>query len=180
MAEQNDPEEHPLAAYLAEQADAALGRLDDVPDSQAIHQGRVAIRRLRSTVRVFAAQLDLTEEQAAEADAELRWIAEVLGEVRDRQVQRRRFIEELAQLGPEDVAPQTVLRVAALIEAVLLTEERAAAQAAEEAVASRRYAALRAMLETWRDQPPVAPARSEKEHLRVIRKAARHAGRKAD
>jgi len=180
MADPVDPHAQPLTAYLRAQVDAAMEHLEEVPEERAIHQTRVAIRRLRSTLRVFAGLLDLTEEQRAAADEELSWFAGVLGEVRDRQVQRGRFITVLAELSHEDVPAATVVRSAALIEQTLLAEERVAATAVEETLGSARYRALRGLLEAWREQPPVAPAEAGKEHRRAVRAAARRSARTAD
>jgi inorganic triphosphatase YgiF len=47
-----------------------------------MHDTRVAIRRLRSTIRVFGKLLD--RSAAGHLDEELKWFAGLLGEVRDR------------------------------------------------------------------------------------------------
>ena len=82
-----------------------------------IHSTRVGIRRFRSTLRVFAKLLDT--EARTTLDAELSWYAGVLGEVRDRQVQRKRFAEKVAALPSELVMGP----VAARIEGDLLAEQ---------------------------------------------------------
>ena len=170
----------PLAVYLLQQVEAAMAQLEELPDERAIHQTRVAIRRLRSTVRVFAELLDLTEEERARADEELSWFAGLLGEVRDRQVQRDRFIAVLADLPAEDVPEESVVRVATLIEQTLLTEERAAARLVEETLSSERCRALCALLQAWRAKPPVRESDSPKAHRREVKAAAKKAARKAD
>ena len=77
-----------LADYLATQVDAiALGDIALRRGLDPIHDVRVAIRRLRSTLRVFGAQI----AASTELEGELKWFAGLLGEVRDCQVQRRRF-----------------------------------------------------------------------------------------
>ena len=54
-----------------------------------IHDTRVAIRRLRSTIRVFDELVDVfAEDDVADVEADLKWFAGVLGEVRDCQVQQ--------------------------------------------------------------------------------------------
>jgi CHAD domain-containing protein len=70
----------------------------DEPD--AVHQMRVATRRLRSALREFA---ELLEPAAiGNLDEELRWLAGVLGEVRDIEVLREGLLAELAGL-PADL-----------------------------------------------------------------------------
>ncbi|MCM3926127.1 CHAD domain-containing protein, partial [Frankia sp. AiPs1] len=83
-------------AYLAEQAAALLDRDPavriDAPE--AVHDMRVAARRLRSTIQTFRPLFDA--ERAAEIEAGLREIGEVLGRPRDAEVQLARFAGELA------------------------------------------------------------------------------------
>ena len=92
---------------MAEQIDAIFdGDIGLRRGHDPIHDTRVAIRRLRSTIRVFGKLLDRSATQ--DLDDELKWFAGLLGEVRDRQVQRGRFRDALAHyrrssvLGPVD------------------------------------------------------------------------------
>lgn len=64
----------------------ALVRLGD---EEGIHQMRVAARRLRSDLRTFAPLID--QAWASELSAELKWIADALGEVRDLDVMQARL-----------------------------------------------------------------------------------------
>jgi len=75
-----------FAAFLAREPGTRLGE-----DSEALHQMRVATRRLRAIGSVFAPALP---PEMPELREELRWIAGALGEVRDLDVQ----LEELAAL----------------------------------------------------------------------------------
>jgi CHAD domain-containing protein len=162
----------PLSAYLREQATAVLARGDALPGPDAVHRTRVAIRRLRSTLQVFAPLLDLSEDERGAADEELRWFAGLLGEARDRHVQRTRFAEALAALPPELVLGP----VAARIDGTLGTEQAAAEQAVDEALGSERCRALSALLVGWRLHPPVAdadPHRLRKRAEKASAKAAR-------
>ncbi|MFE5706730.1 CYTH and CHAD domain-containing protein [Rhodococcus koreensis] len=135
-----------------------------------IHSTRVGIRRFRSTLRVFKNLFDT--EARTTLDAELSWYAGVLGEVRDRQVQRERFAEKVAALPSELVMGP----VAARIEGDLLAEQHRHLAKAMEALDGDRYRALMATLARWRTDPPfTAPADS-----RSVRKATRKAGRKAN
>lgn len=82
----------PVVAYVRAQisaireGDAALRRGED-----PIHATRVAIRRLRSTLRAFADAFD--PGVATGLDEELSWYAGILGHVRDHEVQRARFAQ---------------------------------------------------------------------------------------
>ena len=135
-----------------------------------IHSTRVGIRRFRSTLRVFNKLLDT--EARTKLDAELSWYAGVLGEVRDRQVQRKRFAEKVAALPSELVMGP----VAARIEGDLLAEQLRHLEHAMTVLDGDRYRALMATLARWRTDPPfTGPADS-----RSVRKATRKAGRKAN
>jgi CHAD domain-containing protein len=61
-------------------------------DPEGVHQMRIGLRRLRSALRLFRAQLPVRETEALVG--ELRWLAGLLGAARDLDV----FLEEL--LGP--------------------------------------------------------------------------------
>ena len=74
-----------VAGYLAVQCDVLasndVGMRTGTPE---VHQTRVAARRLRSTLQVFG---DVVEAAPAEElNNELAWYADLLGEVRDREV----------------------------------------------------------------------------------------------
>ena len=64
-----------------------------------VHTTRVAVRRLRSTIRVFADLFD--EAQAQQLDGELVWWAGMLGAVRDQDILAVRLADRLAKLPPE-------------------------------------------------------------------------------
>jgi CHAD domain-containing protein len=89
-----------VRAYLVAQVDAIVrhdvGVRRDVPD--AVHSARVAIRRLRSTFRVFRAILDI--KRTLPLGDELRWLGNQLGAARDAEVQRARFAQAPLS-GPE-------------------------------------------------------------------------------
>jgi CHAD domain-containing protein len=65
-------------------------------DPEAVHQARVGIRRLRSTLRTFRSLLDQSWSGALRA--ELAWIADLLGAVRDADVLLERLRHDLATL----------------------------------------------------------------------------------
>jgi CHAD domain-containing protein len=161
----------PLGAYVRAQLEAIFEEGGGLPDAQAVHHTRVAIRRLRSTLRVFEPLLALAPAELASADEELRWFAALLGEVRDRQVQRERFAAALETLPPEEVLGP----VAARIEGELHAEQVRAEQDVEQAVASERCQAMRHLLGIWRHHPPVGDVDAAS-----LRKRARKAAKKAE
>ena len=164
-------DEDPLAAYLRQQVEAVFAAAPGIPDARAVHHTRVAVRRLRSTLRVFGPMLTLSPDDAAALDDELRWYGGLLGEVRDRQVQRTRFTAALAALPPEDVLGP----VAARIEGVLHPEQLHAEEEIAQATPSERCLRLRHLLGTWRHHPPVAEVDTQ-----ALRKRARKAAKKAE
>jgi len=94
-----------LTAHLARHTraliDQDLRRRRGLPD--AVHQVRVAARRLRSGLKVFT---PLVDAQWAEGlRTELAWIAAELGEVRDREVLEERLLRDLAALPAVDPVP---------------------------------------------------------------------------
>jgi inorganic triphosphatase YgiF len=100
------PATRPTAAHAVRAALATgLVRLLDhdpparLGDTEAVHQMRVATRRLRSDLRTFAPLLDRAWADGL-AD-ELRWLGGLLGQVRDRDVE----LELLARTG-SDLAPE--------------------------------------------------------------------------
>ena len=80
-----------LLAHLQEQVDELVARdpqvRRDLPD--ALHKMRVATRRLRSALQTFRPLLD--RERTDPLREELRWLAGVLGEVRDTEVMHARL-----------------------------------------------------------------------------------------
>lgn len=87
-----------VLAYLAAQR-AAILTYDPkarLAEFDAVHKMRVATRRIRSTLRDYGAILD--RNVTGEVQSELKWLADVLGEVRDLEVLRMRFTERLDRL----------------------------------------------------------------------------------
>ncbi len=159
-----------MASYLTEQIDNIFdGDLALRRGSDPIHDTRVAIRRLRSTLRVFG---KLLESSVGHIEDELKWYAGLLGEVRDCQVQRRRFQGTLAQLPPELVLGP----VAGRLNTDLQSDQLQARTRVAEAMNSQRYLDLLAKLHQWRTDPPLTDAPS----VEAVSKRARRAKRKAD
>ena len=89
-----------VGAYIRSQcAEIIAGDLGLRAGEAPVHRTRVAIRRLRSTLRIFAELLD--PEPASRLEGELTWFAGLLGEVRDREVLLERLQQQVADLAPE-------------------------------------------------------------------------------
>jgi CHAD domain-containing protein len=123
--------------------DVALRQRQD-----AIHATRVATRRIRSTLRIFGALFD--QRRAAQLDAELSWYADVLGAVRDVQVQRARFADAIGEF-PDDMV---VSSFAHDIDTWLTADQQARRRELEAALDSRRYLRLLSGVRAWADAPP--------------------------
>ena len=149
-----------LLDYLGEQADALVAghfaiQDSDAPPAQAmesIHKTRVACRRARSTLKTFSDWFDA--DPALEFENELKWFADLLGEVRDRDVLRERIAAALAGLPPDLVVGD----VAGDIDARLAGEQAARRADVLEAMTGDRYARLLATAQQWRDDPPFTAA----------------------
>lgn len=137
-----------IRAYSSAQVDALLQRDIDLRRGRDVaHPTRVAIRRLRSVLHVFADVFDAP--RATALNDELSWYAGLLGEVRDREVLRDHLRDAVAALPPEVV----IGPVAERIEAMLTTERDEAKLAVAKAMRSPRYLALVRELKAWRDDP---------------------------
>jgi CHAD domain-containing protein len=116
-------------------------------DTEAIHQARVATRRLRSDLKTLERLLDRPATELIRR--ELQWAGELLGSVRDTDVLISRIEEEGRQL---DLKPDA-------IDAIVTELERVRARSHHdlvEALASQRYVALVQTLVTVADAPPLA------------------------
>ncbi len=135
--------------YLRVQIDAIVdGDLALRREVNAVHPTRVAVRRLRSTLRVFCTLFEAEERDRL--DAELVWLAELLGAVRDIDVMRRRLLEQVDELTSELVLGP----VRSTIESTLAADRRDAAGRLVRAMRGKRYLALLDTLATWRLDPP--------------------------
>jgi CHAD domain-containing protein len=86
------------AAMIAERSGAVFALREgvlDVTDIERVHRMRVATRRLRAALEVFAPALD--QRRGKRALTQVKELAAALGERRDRDVQ----LERLMQLGSE-------------------------------------------------------------------------------
>jgi CHAD domain-containing protein len=124
--------------YVRAQRDAIVGydprvRRDE-PD--AVHKMRVATRRLRSTVKTFRPLWDRAATDHLRA--ELKWLAEVLGKVRDAEVMADRLRRSLDRLPPELVIGPVAARLTGGLQAQAAKDHRSLVTALN----GRRYAAL--------------------------------------
>jgi len=109
----------------------SLQRLD-VPDPVAVHHARTSVRRLRSTIRL----VDARAEPVSSLRAELGWIGENLGVVRDVDVLATRI-----DTAAEDV-PDALQRGRVAVLAVLAEERASADERLRAAVSSVRFGDL--------------------------------------
>ena len=172
------PEQHAsevLLPYLADQRRALL--LGDIAlrrgDDSVIHRTRVATRRLRSALRVFAPLFDPDRSQGL--DEELRWYAEVLGAVRDSQVLEGRLHRSLDEIAPELILGPVRDRIDAHLHAKR-TKDR---QRLHDELSNSRYLDLLGEVAAWIDAPPITgdAARPAAELVRLTRKANRKVSR---
>ena len=103
-------------------------------DPEAVHQARVATRRLRSTLRTFSSLLE--PEWTDRLRDELKWLADLLGAVRDTDVLLGRFQEHLAALPAADA------KVGPRLLAGLVSERDSVRRRLLAGMAKDRYATL--------------------------------------
>jgi CHAD domain-containing protein len=125
-------------------------RVESSPTPEEIHQLRVAARRLRVALKLFARMLPTKD--AARFRDELRWFATSLGDTRDLDVYTENFKEYVQAL------PLSQRGGLAGYQMYLRRERAEARQRAAAAVASSRAAALHADLERFVAAGPSAGA----------------------
>ena len=158
-----------LRSYLQAQTDALLehdpaARRDD---PAGVHGMRVATRRMRSALKEAGRLLD--PGWVAETRSELKWLADLLGEVRDADVFAGYVAERVAHLG-EDAAEGGADLAALIREHSQPSRARLAAE-----LESPRYLALLDRLDAVDTALPVA--RSHESMRRMLRRAARRGRR---
>ncbi|MGZ8804344.1 MAG: CHAD domain-containing protein, partial [Microbacterium sp.] len=112
-------------------------------DESVVHPVRVAIRRLRATLRTFGAVYRTNAR--SDFAHELRWAGNLLGGVRDLQVLAERFATEDRTAAP------------AMYRAIAEEIERDRAEAWDQVadgLGSARGAAMFLLIARWRDDPP--------------------------
>jgi triphosphatase len=164
-------------AMLAHEPGTRLGE-----DIEALHQMRVATRRMRAGLDMFA---DVLPVRAGRLRAELGWLAGVLGEVRDLDIQLGRFDDWTEEMPGDHRGALDELSD------LLVSHREEARRAQLEALDSRRYERLVSGLLAMLEQGPSrrsgacrAPAAASMpalilERHRAAGKAARRAKRTA-
>jgi CHAD domain-containing protein len=160
-----------VRAYLLAQVDALVDGDPRVRqgDADGVHAMRVASRRLRSAIREARRLLD--PAWVEELRAELGWLGDALGEVRDADVFAA-YVERAAKrLGPS-VTPGGAELVALIVEGSQEARSRLA-----EVLDSARYVALLDRLDAVGVSLPVTPLTERPQD--ILKRAARRVGRKA-
>jgi CHAD domain-containing protein len=135
-----------VAKLLAQDAGVRLGHED------AVHQMRVACRRLRSDLRTFVLLLDV--EPAEALRVELAWLADELGAARDLEVLRARLRKTFAS------DPLSRLDAGAFerLDALLAAREQLAQARARAALDDPRYVDLLDRAVAFAREPRTTPA----------------------
>ena len=154
---------NPVFAYAREQRDALTEHDPGVRqgEPESVHKMRVATRRLRSTLKTFKRSFPGFEE----VGPELKWLADLLGQVRDGQVQSGKLLAGVEQSGPE------FAEVAARIRQHLDDQVEQGKAALADALESERYLALLDKI----DRLASLPGNGEPDPLRRAHKSLRKA-----
>ncbi|GIH99109.1 CHAD domain-containing protein [Planobispora takensis] len=141
-----------VLGYLTSQIAALLSQDPRVrrAEEDAVHQMRVACRRLRSALKSFRTIVENTEN----LQDELKWLGTVLGDARDLEVIRERFAHALDDLDGELIRGP----IRARLGSDLLDEEQEAYERIREALGGERYFALLDALDDLAAAPPLTKA----------------------
>ena len=139
-----------VSAYAAEQCTVIIEAEGPLRAGEnVVHTTRVGVRRLRSTIRVFAELYDVP--RAGNLEDELVWWAGLLGAVRDQDILLAGLSERIAELPPELILGP----VESTIQAEIAVRRKVGADTVAEALDSDRYRKLVALLQGWRNDPPM-------------------------
>lgn len=142
-----------VAGYLAEQCQVIVSAEGPLrTGANVIHPTRVAIRRLRSTLRVFAELVDVP--QIGLLEGELVWFAGLLGQVRDLDILEKRLRASIANVAPELV----IGPVESQLQEEIAARRAVARRQLQEALDDERYCQLLSFLDRWRQEPPLTEA----------------------
>jgi CHAD domain-containing protein len=141
-----------VSAYVVEQLTVIIDAPDQLRAREpVVHATRVAVRRLRSTLRVFGDLFDVPRAGALED--ELVWWAGVLGVVRDLDILEKRLEDALGRLPTELV----VGPVSSALQRELGARRKAGWTDIETALDSDRFRALLGTAHGWRGDIPFTP-----------------------
>lgn len=158
-----------VLAYLRAQAEQ-LRKYDplvrrDVPD--AVHQMRVAARRMRSALQAFGRVID--RDRTRELTAELKWMSGELGGARDTEVMAERCAAMLDELPDELILGP----IAAALTRSFQRRQADARQVALTALNSDRYLALHDTIDALLAEPPFTRAAARRGRKELPKSAAR-------
>ena len=144
-----------LRTYLRKQAAALAGQVEGARrfDVDAVHDMRVAARRLRSTLRTFRPLLDRSRSEPVRA--ELGWLSGQLGAVRDADVLAGELLAAV-HAEPPELLPGPV---AARLEQRLSADSAVARAALTGALDSDRMARLLTDVQALVEDAPAVPGR---------------------
>ncbi|MDG4823182.1 CYTH and CHAD domain-containing protein [Asanoa sp. WMMD1127] len=162
----------PVLAYAAATRDDLVAHDPAARDGDVdgVHDMRVAVRRLRSTFRTFRKLWD--RERVDAVRAELKWLGEQLGGVRDAQVMGPRLAKAVRRAPDELVLGP----VAADLAQHFAAEEAAALTRLRRALSSRRYVELLSMLDQLVEVTPAVDVRRRWVDRRIHRAVRRADG----
>ncbi len=169
---------HVVLAYLHQRVHDIIERDPQVrrDEPDAVHQMRVATRRLRSALKTYGRELDRTVTDPI--GDELKWLASVLGAERDREVLDARLAGLIGELPPELLTEDLTARLAA-------TERHPKARARLlQQLRGKRYFDLLDSLDTLLADPPLLDAAARpaaegvseavrRDHRRLAKRAAK-------
>jgi len=162
-----------VATYLAEQCRVLIGAEPQLRAGEpVVHTTRVAVRRLRSTLRTCAELFD--PNRVEELEPELVWWAGLLGAVRDLDILAERMSAHLTELPVEFVLGP----VANTITTEIAAQRKVHFDEVIAATNSARYRALVIELHRWQSAPPFTDA-AEAAASEIAEYVAR-AGKKLD
>jgi CHAD domain-containing protein len=164
-----------VLAYLRDQVEVLVSRdrgvRGDVPD--AVHQMRVATRRLRSALATYRALLD--RERTDPVRDELKWLGSMLGGARDAEVLHVRLHDLAAAQSPELILGPVLRR----IDLEMGERHRAARSRLLAALDGKRYFRLLDTLDGIAADPPFT-ARAQQRGDRVLPRLVARACRRLD
>lgn len=168
-----------LLAYVGTQVDRLAAREQDLRSDQpdAVHQIRVAARRIRSALRTYRPLVD--SPRTDHLVGELQWLGRALAPDRDAEVLEERITDALDQLPVEQLLGPVKAQVTRHF-----ARRRAEARAATmDVVDGERYGALRAGLQRFLVDPPLsgdAERKAERVLPALAGRTARKLGKRMD